>query len=120
MGRKFSCHGLSASALAAQGAGAAFPGGYSCFTPGSDLNPFVGSRCTHFIPGSVQGSSDRAWSYLGWWKMSLPIAEDGTGGSLRSAQPILENFQRWGPPSCCSHAPTPAQHSQQLWGLAVG
>ncbi|KAJ7424581.1 hypothetical protein WISP_28124 [Willisornis vidua] len=40
---------------------------------------------------SLEVPKDRAWSNLGQWKVSLPMAGDGTGWALRSlsAQPIL-------------------------------
>lgn len=117
VGRKFSCHGLSGSATAAVGAGAAFPGRYqSFFTFGNDFNPFLGSRCTYFIPGSVPGEVGQGLERAGLVEGVLPVAGDGTGGSLRS---VLENFQGWGTPSCCIHTATPAQPSKQLWGLLL-
>ena len=30
---------------------------------------------------------DRAWSNLGWWKVSLPMAGGGTGWAVMSLQP---------------------------------
>lgn len=109
VGRKFSCHGLSAFAAAALGAGAAFAGRYHpCFTIGSDSNPSAASRCACSILGVPQ---------LDWGGV---LAEDGIGGSLRSVQPVLDFFQGWTIPSCCSHTCSPAQHSKNLRVLLLG